>query len=254
MNYQAHYDRLIHRAKNRHLPETTYTESHHIIPRCIGGNDDMDNLVALTAEEHFVAHLLLIKIYPWSTGLVEAVNRINNSKKIRNKKYGWLKRRISKISSDRAKEQWKDPEFRNTVIRKNSIAAKKQHQCPEFQKFRSQVMNSQWKDPEFKKLRSDAVKEQWKDPEFKERRKKEVVKQWKDPEYRKKVARAKGAPIYKLTDPEGIEYILEYGFFNWTKERKVSQQVLRKMANDKDYQPPKRSSAYGWKCEIIETP
>ena len=37
--------------------------SHHIIPRCIGGKDSPDNLVNLTFREHFVAHLLLAKIY-----------------------------------------------------------------------------------------------------------------------------------------------------------------------------------------------
>lgn len=40
-----------------------YVESHHIIPRSIGGTDDSENLVFLTAKEHFVAHLLLAKIH-----------------------------------------------------------------------------------------------------------------------------------------------------------------------------------------------
>lgn len=40
-----------------------YYEKHHIKPRACGGTDDHDNLVLLTAREHFLAHYLLCKIY-----------------------------------------------------------------------------------------------------------------------------------------------------------------------------------------------
>lgn len=36
-----------------------YVERHHIIPKSLGGSDNKDNLVWLTAEEHLNAHLLL---------------------------------------------------------------------------------------------------------------------------------------------------------------------------------------------------
>ena len=48
------------RAKNRHLD--SYTESHHIVPRSLGGGDDTDNLVNLTAREHFLCHWILVKM------------------------------------------------------------------------------------------------------------------------------------------------------------------------------------------------
>ena len=38
MNYQKIYDTLINRAKDRIY--AGYTEKHHIIPRCMGGNDE----------------------------------------------------------------------------------------------------------------------------------------------------------------------------------------------------------------------
>ena len=62
MNYNKIYDSIIDRAKNRSLD--TYTETHHIIPRCMGGSDDETNLVKLTYREHFIAHWLLHRIYP----------------------------------------------------------------------------------------------------------------------------------------------------------------------------------------------
>lgn len=39
-----------------------YTESHHIIPQSMGGSNDKENLVELTAREHFICHWLLIKM------------------------------------------------------------------------------------------------------------------------------------------------------------------------------------------------
>ena len=39
-----------------------YTEQHHIIPKCLGGTDDVNNLVNLSAREHFVCHWLLTKM------------------------------------------------------------------------------------------------------------------------------------------------------------------------------------------------
>lgn len=39
----------------------TYYELHHIIPRSMGGNNKKQNLVLLTAREHYVCHLLLVK-------------------------------------------------------------------------------------------------------------------------------------------------------------------------------------------------
>ena len=62
MNYQKIYSQIIERAKNRHLEG--YKEKHHILPKCLGGSNDKDNLVGLTAREHFLCHMLLCKIYP----------------------------------------------------------------------------------------------------------------------------------------------------------------------------------------------
>ena len=39
-----------------------YTELHHIIPQSMGGNNEKENLVELTAREHFICHWLLVKM------------------------------------------------------------------------------------------------------------------------------------------------------------------------------------------------
>lgn len=58
--YSICYNSIIDRAKSRTLGE--YTEVHHIIPKCLGGTNSKDNLVRLTGREHFICHLLLVKM------------------------------------------------------------------------------------------------------------------------------------------------------------------------------------------------
>ena len=67
--YQKIYDSLIEKrrreplTKNKKDPNYIYCETHHILPKCLGGSNDKENLINLTAREHFIAHKLLLKIY-----------------------------------------------------------------------------------------------------------------------------------------------------------------------------------------------
>lgn len=61
MDYQKIYDNLM--KKRLENPPTGKFERHHIVPRSLGGSNNDDNIVKLTYREHFMAHLLLCKIY-----------------------------------------------------------------------------------------------------------------------------------------------------------------------------------------------
>lgn len=63
MDYKRVYAEFIkdRREKEAHLEG--YSERHHIVPRCMGGGDEAENLIRLTAEDHFFAHLVLAKIH-----------------------------------------------------------------------------------------------------------------------------------------------------------------------------------------------
>jgi len=105
MDYQAHYDRLIERGKNRLLEG--YGEWHHILPRCMGGGDEPENLVHLTAEEHYVAHQLLVKMHPGNKSLVYAVIMMGGTRS-NNKIYGWVRKAFAesqkgKVTSEKTK-------------------------------------------------------------------------------------------------------------------------------------------------------
>jgi len=98
MNYQKHYNVLINRS-SKTKPKIGYFERHHILPKCMGGKDK-NNIVYLTPEEHYVAHQLLVKIYPNEPKLVYAakmmtVESLDHSYR-GNKLYGWLKKKWNK--------------------------------------------------------------------------------------------------------------------------------------------------------------
>lgn len=99
MNYQTIYNKLIARALSRKPNIEEYYESHHIIPRCLGGNDDRLNLANLTAREHFIAHLCLVKIYPGNGALVRAAVMMAcgnaQQKRSANRIYEWLRKKHS---------------------------------------------------------------------------------------------------------------------------------------------------------------
>ena len=72
MNYQKLYNLLITRAKERSLNEEI--EKHHIIPRCMNGTDEPENIANLTYREHFLAHWILVKMHPDNRKLMYAFN------------------------------------------------------------------------------------------------------------------------------------------------------------------------------------
>lgn len=65
---QEEYTALIHNRAINPLPPEVYGEVHHIYPKCLGGNDEPENLVRLTPEEHYRAHCLLPFIYTEGEG------------------------------------------------------------------------------------------------------------------------------------------------------------------------------------------
>lgn len=58
--YSKLYYQITSNAKQRIVD--SYTESHHIMPQSMGGSNDKNNLVDLTAREHFICHWLLVKM------------------------------------------------------------------------------------------------------------------------------------------------------------------------------------------------
>lgn len=58
--YTKWYYGIINNAQSREI--NGYVETHHIIPKSLGGNNKKENLVQLSAREHFLCHYLLPKM------------------------------------------------------------------------------------------------------------------------------------------------------------------------------------------------
>lgn len=123
MNYREIYTRLINRAKSR-SKIIGYAEDHHIIPRCVGGEDNKTNIVSLTAEEHYVAHQLLVKIYPNNPKILRAALMMTvssqNHQRINNKRYAWLKNKQSELQRQQTIGS-KNPQFGRRWINNGTI-------------------------------------------------------------------------------------------------------------------------------------
>lgn len=73
MDYESVYKNLILKAQSQtRSKKQSYCEQHHILPKCLNGPNSKENLVLLTAKEHFVAHHLLWKIYPENIKITKA--------------------------------------------------------------------------------------------------------------------------------------------------------------------------------------
>lgn len=97
MNYQKLYDKIIDKAKQR---EHTIGENHHILPKCLGGDNSKNNLVLLTYREHFICHWILTKIHPTHSGINYAflcMIRNPGYRVINSRFYDIVKRNFSKF-------------------------------------------------------------------------------------------------------------------------------------------------------------
>lgn len=105
MNYKSIYEKLIQSRSNQPLLKEEYYENHHIIPRCLGGTDDPQNLIKLTAREHFLAHYLLTKIYPEEHKLFYAllcmIRDPHSNRKYTSRVYELAKKQYAKMQSVR---------------------------------------------------------------------------------------------------------------------------------------------------------
>ena len=125
MNYIKIHDQIIKSAREN--PPTGRHEIHHIIPRSMGGSDDMDNLIALTYRQHYIIHWLLIKIHPNNPLLWYAFHMMNHQssysnrpeeeiqKRLRSNAYKINKERLAEALSDRMKGLAKTEEHKEQM-------------------------------------------------------------------------------------------------------------------------------------------
>lgn len=133
--YTKVYYSIINSAKIKSY--TGYTENHHIVPKSLGGTNDKNNLVRLSAREHFICHKLLMKMVTGNARykMIEAFSYFSNNSK---RKLIFNSRQIEEIRSA------------------NAEASSKRNKGNEFYKFRNPANEN------LKKLRAkNAANSKW---------------------------------------------------------------------------------------------
>lgn len=163
MNYAKHYEKLIQRARERVIDG--YIERHHIVPRSMGGSNAKANIVRLTPEEHFLAHLLLVKMHPERPALMGALFLMSRSAvgltQRSNKVYGWLRRKYIE-----AKKGWRPTPEAIEKARARNLGIKR---TDEFKSGVSAFHKGRKRNPETGRRISEAHKVRCRTPEFREK-------------------------------------------------------------------------------------
>ena len=112
MNYKKIYNSLItsrmllNEKRKIEKNNGNYFEKHHIIPKCKGGDNSKDNLLLLTAREHYLAHWLLWLIYR-DRQMALAFHKMSSINKNQ-------KRIISSKDYERVREVYRETNIGNT--------------------------------------------------------------------------------------------------------------------------------------------
>lgn len=180
MNYKKIYDDIINKAKtlNRKKSKEQYFELHHIIPRCMGGNNSKTNLVLLTAREHFLCHKLLHKSYPTNRLLFFAYDCMSipigqRNIKLSSREFQYIKEMKSKLNdknsiSDKCRQKQREAvrgrKQTEEEKRRRSEANKGKKPSPEsIEKAKQTKKKNNYKmPPELLKKRSETIRNKYK--------------------------------------------------------------------------------------------
>lgn len=200
------YNSLIRRAINRGLNKrdlSFYTESHHIIPTCVGGPNIKTNKVLLTASEHYIAHKLLCDIYSNNSSLQHAwwnmahTNKGNRAYQISDAEYESARL----AHSNAMKKLWQNKEWRAEVSKRikiglshvkesRALAIKIGLAKPDSIKLRREISINLHKNLEIKEKHRNGLINSWINPDVRNRRIAGLIKKLAEPETKERQRRA----------------------------------------------------------------
>jgi len=194
--YKKWYLSIIENAKKK---KPDIYEKHHIIPKSLGGSNNEDNLVNLSLREHYICHLLLIKITKGDNQhkMLWALHRMCFSGKYGNKSRLYETFRLSFLSS-----------------------LKEHHPSKT--------------DKDYNKKRSKSTTESWMGAnERRNKHSEDMKKKWADGSFFKEMSKRngnhglKGKDIHNTLD---IEYkgVVYYGWNELKEKTKVSKHLYKK--------------------------
>lgn len=205
--YTAIYNSIVNNAKLRNwkssrysigsVDSKCYTETHHIIPRCLGGDDSSDNLCVLTAKEHFICHYLLTKMYKGDKSILLAFSIMCNKTPGKSSNdYSEVRKNLPGILRESISNYFGEGESEARI------------------KFRKDT-TERWKDAEYAKKVKDGIKLAYKNTDYREKVRKSSLERMADPEQKRKWKESFTA------------YLKKY----WTEENRVKTSNRIKLQN-----------------------
>jgi DNA gyrase subunit B len=146
-------------------------------------NNNPDNIIRLKKEEHLILHTENLKRTLHREDVKEKCRMIHQSPKFRKKMSEWAKQpEVNKMLSERAKEQWKDNDYKLFMINKFKEFYNSNE---EYRRFNNELLNKNqkryWADQENRKKASKKVKIFFKEnPDAREHLSKLAKEQWND--------------------------------------------------------------------------
>jgi hypothetical protein len=204
--YLRWYNKLIETRTDRVIPKGIYSEKHHITPKSLGGNDSPENLIDLLPREHFVAHLLLARIYCGSAGMkmVYALRRMLTG----HKDYRYIPNSrtyeiIRKLSMEKCSGE-NNPMFGRTGENHPSYEKKEQIYNQEFKEKISQTSKGRKWTEEQREKRKASQTAYWANPENRKRQSEKIKQVEKTPEWRQKISDGQRGRVHSPETREKI--------------------------------------------------
>ena len=137
-----------------------HVESHHILPKSMGGSDVTNNLVKLSPRQHFIAHQMLWKAYKnkeMTAAFFSMANQNNQFQhrnyRLNSKVYETLKIEFQQTMSNSTKQLWTNEEYRTKHIVTNQSTYTKE--------LRSLKAKELWNNEEYRTKISESRKLAW---------------------------------------------------------------------------------------------
>lgn len=164
-HYKNRYIKFINSLMQTNLD---YTEVHHVCPKSLNGTNDVNNLISITARQHFIAHWLLWKAYKtdaltrafWAMCHQKNKFQLQRYTKINSRTYQVLKKERSILIQNSNKNRWLNKEWASRMKETLSLAAS----TPAEKERRS--MQATINNKKYKQEQVDLLTNKWKDKEW----------------------------------------------------------------------------------------
>ena len=122
MNYYNRYINFVKSRPQRVKQLNDGLEVHHIIPRSLGGDNDTSNLVVLTPREHFICHVMLVKLFPKGSkarqNMIGALMFMSRRGKYNSRMYESFRKEQAQTMSKRINQLNADPEWKRERMKR----------------------------------------------------------------------------------------------------------------------------------------